>query len=82
MKKSLSVVVILTLFCILGANSLASAQDAGLTLWVYDDGRLEVLTQLGAAFEAEYGVSVTVEVVDLTEIRNTVTLGAASGEGV
>jgi arabinogalactan oligomer/maltooligosaccharide transport system substrate-binding protein len=69
------------LLCILGASSLASAQDITLTLWVYDDGRLEVLNQLGAEFEAEYGVGLTVELVDLSEIRNTMTLGAASGEG-
>jgi len=55
--------------------------DVNLTLWVYDDGRLEVLQQLGEKFQEEYGVSLTVEVVDLTEIRNAMTLGAASGEG-
>jgi arabinogalactan oligomer/maltooligosaccharide transport system substrate-binding protein len=65
----------------MGANSLVSAQEVSLTLWVYDDGRLEVLNQLGAEFEAEYGVKLSVEVVDLSEIRNTMTLGAASGEG-
>ena len=52
-----------------------------LTLWVYDDGRLEVLNQLGNKVEEEYGVALTVEVVDLSEIRNQMTLGAASGEG-
>ncbi|MBE2269262.1 MAG: maltose ABC transporter substrate-binding protein [Anaerolinea sp.] len=69
------------LILVLGVFSRAAAQDAGLTLWVYDDGRLEVLTQLGQAFEAEYGVPLSVEVVDLSEIRNAMTLGAASGEG-
>lgn len=81
MKKSFSVLVILAMLCIAGANSLVSAQDVELTLWVYDDGRLEVLNQLGADFEAEYGVSLSVEVVDLSEIRSAMTLGAASGEG-
>lgn len=52
-----------------------------LTLWVYDDGRLEVLQKLGEQFKAEYGVGLKVEVVDLSEIRNQMTLGAASGEG-
>jgi len=52
-----------------------------LTLWVYDDGRLEVLKQLGEKFQEEYGVALNVEVVDLSEIRNAMTLGAASGEG-
>lgn len=81
MKKSLSLVMIFALLSIMGANSLVSAQDAELTLWVYDDGRLEVLNQLGAEFEAEYGVHLNVEVVDLGEIRSTMALGAASGEG-
>jgi len=81
MKKYLSIVVIVALLCIAGANSLVTAQDVELTLWVYDDGRLEVLTELGAEFEAEYGVGLAVEVVDLSEIRNIMTLGAASGEG-
>jgi maltose-binding protein MalE len=81
MKRYLSLIVILALLSVMGANSLVSAQEISLTLWVYDDGRLEVLNQLGAEFEAEYGVKLSVEVVDLSEIRNTMTLGAASGEG-
>jgi len=56
-------------------------ENEGLVLWVYDDGRLEILTELGAEFEQEYGIPVSVEVVDLSEIRNAMTLGAASGEG-
>lgn len=73
--------VALVLLLVLGGYSLATAQDVELTLWVYDDGRLEVLTQLGKEFEAEYGVALNVEVVDLGEIRSAMTLGAASGEG-
>ena len=72
---------VLVLLLVLGGYSLAFAQDVELTLWVYDDGRLEVLTQLGEQFEEEYGVALNVEVVDLSEIRNAMTLGAASGEG-
>lgn len=79
--KRISLLVVVALLCALGANTLVSAQDVSLTLWVYDDGRLEVLNQLGEQFEAEYGVSLVVEVVDLSEIRNAMTLGAASGEG-
>ncbi len=63
------------------AEEPAEASGENLVLWVYDDGRLEVLTQLGEEFAAEYGVGLTVEVVDLTEIRNAMTLGAAAGEG-
>lgn len=81
MKKTLSLVMIFALLSILGASSLVSAQDAELTLWVYDDGRLEVLNQLGEQFKEEYGVGLSVEVVDLGEIRSTMSLGASSGEG-
>lgn len=52
-----------------------------LTLWLYDDGRLEILTQLGKEFEEQYGVAIDVQVVDLTELRNAMALGAAAGEG-
>lgn len=63
--------------------AVPAAEDEGpvLTLWVYDDGRLEILQRLGEQFKAEYGVGLKVEVVDLSEIRNQMTLGAASGEG-
>ncbi len=82
MKKVVSyLLVLLAGLLLLGVNTAAFAQDTQLTLWIYDDGRLEVLTELGAQFEAEYGVPVVVEVVDLSEIRNAMTLGAASGEG-
>ncbi len=57
------------------------AEIPTLTLWVYDDTRLTVLNELSAEFEAEYGVGLTVEVQDLSEICNAMTLGAATGEG-
>lgn len=74
-------VKLVILLLMLGVYGIASAQSDSLTLWVYDDGRLEVLTQLGQQFEEEFGVGVIVEVVDLSEIRNAMTLGAAAGEG-
>ena len=63
------------------AEVAPAEEETFLTLWVYDDGRLEVLQKLGEQFKAEYGVGLKVEVVDLSEIRNQMTLGAASGEG-
>ncbi|MFN8528795.1 MAG: maltose ABC transporter substrate-binding protein [Anaerolineae bacterium] len=82
MKKAFSFLGVLIVgLMLLTVASTAFAQDMQLTLWIYDDGRLEVLTELGQQFEAEYGVPVTVQVVDLSEIRNAMTLGAASGEG-
>jgi maltose-binding protein MalE len=56
------------------------AAGDNLTLWVYDDGRIEVLTELGRQFAEEFGVGVTVEAVDLAELRNQMLLGA-SGSG-
>lgn len=63
------------------AEEPASSSEDGLVLWVYDDGRIGVLTELGQQFEEEYGIPVTIEAVDLGEIRNQILLGAASGEG-
>jgi arabinogalactan oligomer / maltooligosaccharide transport system substrate-binding protein len=50
-----------------------------LTVWVYDTGRIEVLTQIGKDFEAEYGVPVNVSLVDLGEIRSQMLL-ASTGQ--
>jgi len=58
-----------------------AAEETVLTLWVYDDGRLGVLNELGEKFKEEYGVGLKVEVVDLGELKNQFLLGAASGEG-
>lgn len=52
-----------------------AAASGNLTLWVYDDGRIEILKELGAEFEEEFGVGVTVEAVDLAELRNQMMLG-------
>ncbi|NJN54662.1 MAG: maltose ABC transporter substrate-binding protein [Anaerolineae bacterium] len=63
------------------AASTGSSDENALVLWVYDDGRIGVLTELGEQFEAEYGVPVVIEAVDLGEIKNQLLLGAASNEG-
>lgn len=62
-------------------EEVATSNEDALTLWVYDDGRIGVLTELGQQFEAEFGIPVVIEAVDLGEIRNQMLLGAASGEG-
>lgn len=49
--------------------------ENALNLWVYDDGRLGVLTELGEQFEAEYGIQVAVQVVDLGDIVDQIVLG-------
>ena len=53
-----------------GGGAVEGSTAETLTLWVYDDGRIPILTELGAEFEEEFGVGVTVEAVDLTELRN------------
>jgi maltose-binding protein MalE len=58
-----------------GGGAVDAASTEALTLWVYDDGRIPILTELGAEFEEEFGVSVTVEAVDLAELRNQMLLG-------
>jgi arabinogalactan oligomer / maltooligosaccharide transport system substrate-binding protein len=63
------------------ATESPAAAPSDLLLWVYDDTRVETLTTLGEQFKAEYGVGVQIQVVDLSEIRNAMTMGAASGEG-
>jgi maltose-binding protein MalE len=57
----------------------ATAQER-LTLWVYDSGRIEVLTELGRQFEAQYGVAVEVSLVDLGQIRTQLLLSAGGAE--
>ncbi|MBE2223244.1 MAG: extracellular solute-binding protein, partial [Anaerolineae bacterium] len=63
------------------AEAEASTAENALVLWVYDDGRVGVLTELGKQFEEEYGIPVVIEVVDLGEIKNQMLLGAGTGEG-
>ena len=58
-----------------GGGAVSGATSENLTLWVYDDGRIPILTELGAEFEEEFGVGVTVEAVDLAELRNQMLLG-------
>lgn len=58
-----------------GGGAVDASSTEALTLWVYDDGRIPILTELGAEFEEEFGVSVTVEAVDLAELRNQMLLG-------
>ncbi|MDA3810523.1 MAG: maltose ABC transporter substrate-binding protein [Spirochaetaceae bacterium] len=51
-----------------------------LTFWVYDSGRIEVLTELGKKFEEEYGVTIDVALVDLSQIRNQMLLASGGAE--
>ncbi|MDR1787657.1 MAG: extracellular solute-binding protein [Treponema sp.] len=51
-----------------------------LELWVYDNGRIAVLGELGKQYEAEYGVRVNVSLVDLGQIRNQFLLASGGAE--
>lgn len=71
-----------TLFSSCGQEQESSAQSEpdSLTLWVYDSGRIDVLTELGKEFEQEYGVAVDIALVDLSELRNQMLLASGGGE--
>lgn len=94
MKKACVVTVILLLFFSVpmmfagGQDEVKSESGAvvtdsvkeTLTLWVYDSGRIEVLTEIGKQFEAEYGVAVEVTLVDLSQIRSQMVLASGGTE--
>ncbi|MDR0444606.1 MAG: extracellular solute-binding protein [Treponema sp.] len=61
-----------------GTGAAKSAEK--LTLWIYDAGRLDVLTALGKEFESEFGVQVEVSMVDLGQIRNQFLLASGGPE--
>lgn len=91
MKKSFSATLVLLLLLALpllaggtGQQQSATpqaqrAEASTLTLWVYDTGRIDVLTKIGQEFEAEYGVKVEVTLVDLGELRNQMILATRGG---
>lgn len=61
--------------------TVAMAQaKAPLKVWVYDQGRIEILTTIGRAFEAKYGIPVEVSMVDLGQIRNQILLASGGAE--
>jgi len=70
--------MLMTVSCKRGQSGSASTEK--ITLWVYDSGRIEVLTALGKQFEAEYGVAVEVSMVDLGQIRNQFLLSAGGAD--
>lgn len=51
-----------------------------LNVWVYDNGRIEVLTQIGKQFEKKYGIPVKVSLVDLGQIRTQFLLASGGAE--
>jgi len=73
--------IIFTVSCTRGSSEAAGAGTVEkLTLWVYDDMRIDALNQLGRAFEAEFGIGVEISIVDLGQIRNQFLLATGGAE--
>jgi len=70
----------LLIFVLFVSVSCAKKSGEKLTLWIYDNGRIEALTTLGKQFEKEYGVAVEVSLVDLGQIRNQFLLASGGPE--
>jgi len=77
----LALTLVMTVSC-KKKDSAAAAKKAGekITLWVYDEGRIQILNELGKKFETEFGVSVEVSMVDLGQIRNQFLLASGGDE--
>jgi maltose/maltodextrin transport system substrate-binding protein/arabinogalactan oligomer/maltooligosaccharide transport system substrate-binding protein len=63
-----------------GAVGTAAQGDTELVIWA-DETRAEVLQAVGDDFEAEYGVTVTVQQVGFGDIRDQFTIAGPAGEG-
>lgn len=59
---------------------VTSAQDESLTIWA-DDTRAPILEELGARFEAEFGIPVLVHELGFGDIRDQFKTAAPAGEG-
>lgn len=58
----------------------AENDNTPLTVWVYDNGRINILTEIGKKFEEEYGVPVQISLVDLGQIRTQFLLASGGAE--
>jgi maltose-binding protein MalE len=61
-----------------GAARAAAGEK--LTVWIYDAGRINALTDIGKKFETEYGIPVEVSLVDLGQVRNQFLLASGGAE--
>jgi len=82
MKKSIRAFFAILLVFALIMTAACTKKDAGekLTLWIYDSGRIEVFTNLGIQFEAEFGIPVDVSMVDLPQMRTQLLLASGGAE--
>ncbi len=80
-KRSTFVVLLIVLVGLLSlAIAPAAAQDDGLLIWA-DDTRAPVLAELAEEFTATFGIPVTVQEVGFGDIRATLPVAGAAGEG-
>ncbi|MBN2303324.1 MAG: maltose ABC transporter substrate-binding protein [Anaerolineae bacterium] len=80
MKKHLTLMLVVVM--VLGAFPMAlQAQDTPeLLIWA-DETRASVIEELGASFEEEYGVTLTVQQLGFGDIRDQMGIAAPAGEG-
>ena len=61
-------------------EEVATGPAEKLTVWVYDEGRIATLTDIGKKFEAQYGIAVEVSLVDLGQLRNQFLLATGGAD--
>ena len=71
-------IAVLIALMLLVAN--VTAQDDSLVIWA-DDTRAPILEELGAEFEEEFGIAVTVHELGFGDIRDQFKTAAPAGEG-
>jgi maltose/maltodextrin transport system substrate-binding protein/arabinogalactan oligomer/maltooligosaccharide transport system substrate-binding protein len=72
-------ILLLVVAVVLGSISSIFAQDA-LVVWA-DDTRTPIMVELGAQFEAEFGIAVDVQELGFGDIRDQMKTAAPAGEG-
>jgi maltose/maltodextrin transport system substrate-binding protein/arabinogalactan oligomer/maltooligosaccharide transport system substrate-binding protein len=79
MKRFTLLALLILFVAALGVAPLA-AQEEGLTVWV-DETRAPVMENLGAAFEEEFGIPLTVVQLGFGDIRDQCITACPAGEG-
>ena len=74
-KRLIAVIIALLMIVV-----TVSAQDDALVVWA-DDTRAPILEELGAEFEAEFGISVVVQELGFGDIRDQFKTAGPAGEG-
>lgn len=82
MKKTFLVLccILSISFSMISCSKEKKSDETPLTVWVYDNGRIDVLTEIGKQFEQEFGVPVEISLVDLGQIRTQFLLASGGAE--